>query len=64
MEAFARVYVGTHYPGDVLAGVLIGITVALALFLLPPTRRLIESIAERAGRVWDSRADLTAWRRS
>ncbi len=52
--AFARVYVGTHYPGDVVAGALIGIAVVLALFVLPPTHRLIELVAARAGRLWDT----------
>jgi undecaprenyl-diphosphatase len=51
--AFARVYVGTHYPGDVIAGAVIGIAVALALHRLSPVRRLIELVAERAGRLWD-----------
>ena len=51
--AFARVYVGTHYPGDVAAGALIGIGVALVLFKVPALRRLIEATAALAGRVWD-----------
>jgi hypothetical protein len=48
-----RSYVGTHYPGDVVAGALIGMAIALALFLLPATRRLIELVAARVGQIWD-----------
>lgn len=51
--AFARVYVGTHYPGDVAAGALIGIAVAAMLYLVAPSRRLVEAIARRCGNVWD-----------
>ncbi len=45
--ALARVDVGAHYPGDVLAGAVVGIAVAGALYVLP-TRRLVEAIASVA----------------
>lgn len=49
---FARVYVGTHYPGDVAAGALLAAT-AVALLRIPPVRHVIEAFATRAGKTWD-----------
>jgi undecaprenyl-diphosphatase len=51
--SFARVYAGTHYPGDVVAGALVGIAVASLLYLVPPLRRSIEAIARRCGELLD-----------
>lgn len=40
--AWSRVYVGAHYPLDVLAGAVLGLGIATALRLLPATlRRLL-----------------------
>ena len=52
--AFTRVYVGTHYPGDVVAGALIGAAVAVLLFRLALTRSALEELAGRCGALWDS----------
>jgi membrane-associated phospholipid phosphatase len=42
LMAFARVYVGVHFPIDVIAGLAVGTTVALAVQLLAnPASRLI-----------------------
>ncbi len=36
--AFSRVYVGVHYPSDVLAGVAIGVSAALVTSKIMPRR--------------------------
>lgn len=66
--AVSRVLVGAHYPGDVLAGALLGAGVALILWL-PPTRRLTDRIARAAGSAYDrltpplgSRVVRVGWR--
>lgn len=43
--AFSRVYVGVHYPGDVLAGAALGLAIAIALRML--ARALRRSEPER-----------------
>jgi membrane-associated phospholipid phosphatase len=46
--AGARVYIAAHYPGDVLAGLLLGAAVALTLYLL--TRAVLTRLVVTAGR--------------
>lgn len=40
--AFARVYVGVHYPGDVAGGAALGILVAFAVWLARPLLRWLD----------------------
>jgi undecaprenyl-diphosphatase len=50
--SFARVAVGTHYPGDVVAGAAIGAAAAL-VFWHPSVREPLRRLAEWAGNVYD-----------
>ncbi|XVQ10332.1 bifunctional phosphatase PAP2/diacylglycerol kinase family protein [Spirillospora sp. CA-255316] len=46
--AFARVYTGAHYPGDVLAGVGIGVLAALGTRLVWPARPPVARVTRTA----------------
>lgn len=49
----ARVAVGTHYPGDVLAGALVGTAAALALWH-PMLRGPLHALGDRAARIYEA----------
>jgi undecaprenyl-diphosphatase len=49
----ARVAVGTHYPGDIVGGAVLGTLAALALWT-PPLRRLLDAVADRAAALYDA----------
>jgi len=48
LMAFTRVYVGAHYPGDVLAGLALGGVVAWLgeIVVVPVLRRLLQHVAD------------------
>jgi undecaprenyl-diphosphatase len=49
----ARVAAGTHYPGDVVAGAVLG-TAAALVFWHPTVRRPLHALAEWAGRIYEA----------
>jgi undecaprenyl-diphosphatase len=59
LVSFARVVVGTHYPGDVLAGAAIGTAAALILWH-PSVRKPLHRLAEWSGRLYEEGAEAVA----
>jgi undecaprenyl-diphosphatase len=55
LVSVGRVAVGTHYPGDVLAGAAVG-TVAALIFWHPSVRRPLHFLAESAGALYERAA--------
>ncbi len=50
--AYARVYIGVHYPGDVLGGFLVGTLVALILIrLATPLMTWLTALVDRTIRL-------------
>ena len=62
MMAFTRVYVGAHYPGDVLAGLALGAAVAAAgrPLIVPILTRIAAALARTPVRVLVSASDSGA----
>jgi undecaprenyl-diphosphatase len=63
--SLSRVAVGTHYPGDVLAGALLGAAAAL-VFWQPSIRQLLREASDRLGLLYDRLAAsaVRRWRGS
>lgn len=51
--AVGRVAMGVHYPSDVLAGAILGVSCGLLLWIAP-ARRLVDAFADRLAGIWDA----------
>src|SRR4051794_28091962 len=51
--SFSRIFVGTHYPGDVAAGALVAAAV-VGLLVLTPARRSVERVARICSNVYEA----------
>jgi undecaprenyl-diphosphatase len=49
LVSYSRIYVGVHYPGDVIGGIIWGVFVSLIIFLI---WRLFAEREKKAGREW------------
>jgi undecaprenyl-diphosphatase len=58
MISFSRIYMGVHYPLDVICGMLLGIFSAIIIFSL--YRRFIEKPVKSRGRHTNSERDMTS----
>jgi membrane-associated phospholipid phosphatase len=50
--AAGRVFLGLHYPSDVLAGAIFGAAIA-AVCWIPPIRRRLDGASDAVGRLLD-----------
>jgi undecaprenyl-diphosphatase len=59
--SLSRVAVGTHYPGDAVAGAVLGMAAALVLWI-PVVRRPLDRLADWLAEIYESLASATVAR--